>query len=223
MPEFEEVNSTIMAWADFYIAMRGVAPTLSDMTKARALYARVPHGKTPDITVLLARRYNRWHDYQELAAWMGDDETIGFYVPKGHQFEHMLAFFWMFAPPDAARLNNFEFEHIKHVKDAPKRTRGHEGTMLEELKAVVDRIDTVKTQLGRECGPPLRDHFAPDLPTGYICTPHCHGYIRINVCSGYNRTKAAIPAVHLPWLRACARTTRDGGPSVPFVGPPCIS
>ena len=122
-----------MAWADFYIAMRGVAPTLSDMTKARALYARVPHGKTPDITVLLARRYNRWHDYQELAAWMGDDETIGFYVPKGHQFEHMLAFFWMFAPADSARLNNFEFEHIKHVKDAPKRTRGHEGTMLEEL------------------------------------------------------------------------------------------
>ena len=56
MPEFEEVNSTIMAWADFYIAMRGVAPTLSDMTKARALYARVPHGKTADITVCMARR-----------------------------------------------------------------------------------------------------------------------------------------------------------------------
>ena len=74
MPEFEDVNSTIMAWADFYIAMRGVAPTLSDMTKARALYARVPHGKTQDITVFLARRYNRWHDYQELAAWMGPDE-----------------------------------------------------------------------------------------------------------------------------------------------------
>ena len=158
-----------------------------------------------------------------MAGSLGPDERIGFYVPKGHQFAHMLAFFWMFAPVDAARLNNFEFEHIKHVKDAPKRTRGHEGTMLEELKAVVDRIDAVKTQLRRECGPPLRDHFAPDLPTGYICTPHCHGYIRINVCSGYNRTKAAIPAVHLPWLRACARTTRDGGPSVPFVGPPCIS
>ena len=101
----------------------------------------------------------------------------------------MLAFFWMFAPADAARLNNFEFEHIKHVKDAPKRTRGHEGTMLEELKAVVDRIDAVKTQLARECGPPLRDNFAPDLSTGYICAQQCHGYIRTVACNGYNRTK----------------------------------
>jgi hypothetical protein len=93
---------------------------------------------------------------------MGPDETIGFYVPKGHQFEHMLAFFWIFAPGDAARLNNFEFEHIKHVKDAPKRTRGHEGTMLEELKAVVDRIDAVKTQLARS-----RVRAAPPGP---LCT-----------------------------------------------------
>ena len=54
--------------------------------------------------------------------WMGLDEQIGFYVPKGHQFAHMLAFFWIFAPADAAQLNNFEFEHIKHVKDAPKQT-----------------------------------------------------------------------------------------------------
>ena len=78
---------------------------------------------------------------------MGPDERIGFYVPKGHQFVHMLVFFWMFAPADATQLNNFEFDHIKHVKDAPKQMRGHEGTMLEELKAAVDRIDAVKTQL----------------------------------------------------------------------------
>jgi hypothetical protein len=109
---------------------------------------------------------------------MGPDEGIGFYVPKGHQFGHMLAFFWMFAPADAARLNNFEFEHIKHMKDAPKRTRGHEGTMLEELQAVVDRIDAVKTQLARECGPRLRDNFVPDLSTGYICAQQCYVYIR---------------------------------------------
>ena len=69
---------------------------------------------------------------------MGPDERIGFNVPKGHQFVHMLTFFWMFTPADAAWLNNFEFEHIKHVKDVPKRTRGHKGMVLEELKAVVD-------------------------------------------------------------------------------------
>jgi hypothetical protein len=98
---------------------------------------------------------------------MGPDERIGFYVPKGHQLAHMLAFFWMFAPADAARLNNFEFEHIKHVKDAPKQARGHEGTMLEELKAVVDRINAVKTQLTQECGLHLQDNFVPDLSTSY--------------------------------------------------------
>ena len=75
-------------------------------------------------------------------------------MPKGHQFAHMLAFMWMFAPVDAARLNNFAHDHIKNVKDAPKQTRGHERTMLEELKAVVDRLDAVKTQLAGECGPP---------------------------------------------------------------------
>ena len=42
VPEFEGVNRTIVVWADFYISMRGVAPTLSEMTKARALYASVP-------------------------------------------------------------------------------------------------------------------------------------------------------------------------------------
>ena len=36
------VNRTIVVWADFYISMRGVAPTLSEMTKACALYASVP-------------------------------------------------------------------------------------------------------------------------------------------------------------------------------------
>ena len=136
-----------------------------------------------------ARRYVRWHSYQELAAWMGPDERVGFYVPKGHQFAHMLAFFWMFAPANAARLNNFEFEYIKHVKDAPTRTRGHEGTMLEEPKAMVDRIDAVKTQLARECGPPLWDNFAPDLFTSYISVQQCHGSIRILASNGYNRTK----------------------------------
>ena len=99
----------------------------------------------------------------------GPDEDIGFYVPKGHQFAHMLAFMWIFAPVDAARLNNFEHDHIKNVKEAPKRTRGHEGTMLEELKAVVDRLDAVKTQLAAECGPPLWDGFLADLCNGYIC------------------------------------------------------
>ena len=44
----------------------------------------------------------------------------------------------------SARLDNFEHDHIKNVKDAPKRTRGHDGTMLEELKAVIDRLDAVK-------------------------------------------------------------------------------
>jgi hypothetical protein len=42
VPEFEEVNRTIMVWADFYIAMRSITPTLSDMTKACALYASIP-------------------------------------------------------------------------------------------------------------------------------------------------------------------------------------
>ena len=74
----------------------------------------------------------------------------------------------MFSPVDAARLNNFEFDHIKNVKDAPKRTRGHEGTVLEELKAVVDRLDAVKTQLAEECSPPLWDNFASNLSNGYI-------------------------------------------------------
>ena len=74
----------------------------------------------------------------------------------------------MFAPVDAARLNNFEDDHIKNVKDAPKRTSEHKGTMLEELKAVVDRLDAVKTQLAGECGPPLRDRFASDLSNSYI-------------------------------------------------------
>ena len=170
-----------------------------------------------------ARRYVRWHSYQELAAWIGDDETIGFYVPKGHQFAHLLAFFWMFAPADAARLNNFEFEHIKHVKDAPKRTRGHEGTMVEELKAVVDRIDAVKTQLARECGPPLGDSGHPQLSTGYICLRHYSGYIRTISLCGYYRTK--YRSLRRTWRvgGACARTTRDGGPHVPLVGPPSIS
>ena len=75
---------------------------------------------------------------------------------------------WMFEPVDAARLNNFEFDHIKNVKDAPKRTRGHKKTMLEELKAVLDRLDAVKRQLARECSPPLWDNFALDSSTGYI-------------------------------------------------------
>ena len=147
------------------------------------------HRKDSGYNRIDARRYVRWHSYQEVAEWLGPDERIGFYVPKGHQVAHMLAFFWMFAPVDAARLNNFEHDHIKNAKDAPKRTRGHGGTMLEELKAVVDRIDAVKTQLARECGPPLWDNFAPDLCTGYIGVQQCHGSIRILSYNGYNHTK----------------------------------
>ena len=82
-----------------------------------------------------------------------------------------------------------KFEHTKHVKDAPKQMRGHEGTMLEELKAVVDQIDTVKTQLTQECGPPLWDNFVPDLSTGYISVQQCHSYIHIVSSNRYNRTK----------------------------------
>ena len=120
--------------------------------------------------------------------WIGPDEQTGFYVPKGHQFAHMPTFFWIFAPADAAWLNNFEFEHIKLMKDAPKRTRGHKGTMLEELKAVVDQINAVKTQLARECGPPLQENFAPDLSTGYICAQQCHSSICTVACNRYNCT-----------------------------------
>ena len=97
-------------------------------------------------------RYVRWHAYQETAAWIEGDEDIGFYVPKGHQFAHMLAFMWMFAACDVARLNNFEHDHVKHVKDGAKRTRQHEGTMIEELEAVVDRLDAVKMTLEKERG-----------------------------------------------------------------------
>lgn len=43
VPEFEEVNRALMVWADWYISMRGVSPTLSDMTKARSEYAKAHH------------------------------------------------------------------------------------------------------------------------------------------------------------------------------------
>ena len=120
MPEFEGVNCTLMAWADFYISMHGVSSTLSDMTNARAEYVSVLR-KHSGYDHYHACRYVCWHKYQDVAAWLGSDEDIGFHVPKGHQFAHMLAFMWMFAPVDAAQLNNLEHhdDHIKNVKDSP--------------------------------------------------------------------------------------------------------
>ena len=44
--------------------------------------------------------------------------------------------------------------------------------MLEELKAVVDRLDAVKAQLAEECSPPLWDHFTAGLqypPVMSVC------------------------------------------------------
>ena len=59
----------LIAWADFYISMHGVSPTLSDMTKARAEYTSAWR-KHSGYDHLYACRYVRWHKYQESrCAW----------------------------------------------------------------------------------------------------------------------------------------------------------
>ena len=40
VPEVEEVNHALMAWADWYISMRGVSPTLRDFFMARGASAQ---------------------------------------------------------------------------------------------------------------------------------------------------------------------------------------
>ena len=46
VPEFRKVTQVLMAWADYYISMRGVAPTLVDLGRARLEYAAPHHPKT---------------------------------------------------------------------------------------------------------------------------------------------------------------------------------
>ena len=59
-----------MAWADFYVSICGVSPTLSDMTKARAECASVLR-KHSGYNHYYACRYVRWHKDQDVAAWLG--------------------------------------------------------------------------------------------------------------------------------------------------------
>lgn len=56
----------------------------------------------------------------------------------------------MFGAADLARLNNAEGDHVAHVKDAAKRTRQHEATMMNELHGVISRMDAVKVMRGIE-------------------------------------------------------------------------
>ena len=44
-------------------------------------------------------------------------------------------------------------DHVPYVKDACKRTRQHESTMMGELHGVVDRIDAVSVMRGLERAP----------------------------------------------------------------------
>ena len=46
VPEFRKVTQVLMAWADYYISMRGVAPTLVDLGRAHLEYAAPHHPKT---------------------------------------------------------------------------------------------------------------------------------------------------------------------------------
>ena len=57
---------------------------------------------------------------------------------------------WMIMAPDAAQLNNFENDLVKSFKDAAKRTRQHDGTMIGKLQAALDRLTAVKMELAKE-------------------------------------------------------------------------
>ena len=48
--EFRKVTQVLMAWADYYISMRGVAPTLVDLGRARLEYAAPTTQKPTVIT-----------------------------------------------------------------------------------------------------------------------------------------------------------------------------
>ena len=43
VPEFLEVTQTLMAWTDYYVSMRGVAPILQDWGRARLEYGAHHH------------------------------------------------------------------------------------------------------------------------------------------------------------------------------------
>lgn len=102
-------------------------------------------------TVNAAGRYKRWERLLDDACWKEIDD-VGMFVPKGHAVLHMLAAVLLWGAVDNARLNNFEHDHIMHVKDAVLRTRGHASTMHKELEPVVDRMDAVKGMHSIEWG-----------------------------------------------------------------------
>ena len=102
-------------------------------------------------TVHAAGRYKRWERLLDDACWKEIDD-VGMFVPKGHAVLHMLAAVLLWGAVDNARLNNFEHDHIMHVKDAVLRTRGHASTMHKELEPVVDRMDAVKGMHSIEWG-----------------------------------------------------------------------
>lgn len=150
VPEFCRVTQVLMAWADYYISMRGVAPTLVDLGRARLEYAAPHHPKTNSdhwctlvwLMITALRRYERWYKYQKTAPWL-DDNPQGFEISKGHMFDHTAAFAVLWGANDNARLDNFEKAHQKNAKHAAKRTRQHESTWMNEIEGAVDFMDAV--------------------------------------------------------------------------------
>ena len=130
--------------------MRGVAPTLVDLGRARLEYAAPHHPKTNSdhgctlvwLMITALRRYERWYKYQKAAPWL-DGNPEGFEISKGHMFDHTAAFAVLWGANDNARLDNFEKAHQKNAKHAAKRTRQHESTWMNEIEGAVDFMDAV--------------------------------------------------------------------------------
>ena len=85
--------------------------------------------------------------------WDTTTELNTFNTPKGHAVAHLIDFMVVFGAVDLARLNNAEHDHVRHVKNAARRTRQHERTMMQELHHVVDRMGAVDVLHGQERTP----------------------------------------------------------------------
>ena len=118
--EFCKVTQVLMAWADYYISMCGVAPTLVDLGCTHLEYAAPHHPKTNSdhwcilawLMITALHRYEQGYKYQKKAPWL-DDNPQGFEISKGHMFDHTAAFAVLWGRNNNAQLNNFKKDHQK--------------------------------------------------------------------------------------------------------------